>query len=257
MTASLLIALLVALGLAAALLHSRREVAALRRRVEATTRGLESLQRSFSRFAPDDVVEEVIAHGVSRTAERREVTILFADLVGFTRLSDRVDPGTLVEILNGYFERMSRAITDNRGRVAAFVGDGILALFGSNEHNPWQADDAARAALAMRSELAAYSRELAGRGLPPLAIGVGIHGGSCVAGVVGSRDLMQFTVVGRAINIASRVEELTRSQDADILLTGEVREALDHHFRVRELPAVQVRGIERPVTLFALDEGER
>jgi adenylate cyclase len=239
--------------LAVVLWQARREIALLRRRVEDGTRRLEHLQRAFSRFAPDDVVEEVIEHGVAKTADRREVTVLFSDLVGFTRLSDRLDPVTLVEVLNGYFERMSRVITDNRGRVSAFIGDGILALFGSNEPNPWQVDDAARAALGMRAALAEYDRELEARGLPPLALGVGIHRGACVAGVIGSRELMQFTVIGRTINIASRVEELTRSHDASILVTGEVREALDRRFQVRPLPEVQVRGIERPVTLFALD----
>jgi adenylate cyclase len=254
-TGALVVLAAVVAALASALVQARREIALLRGRVEDGTRRLEHLQRSFSRFAPDDVVEEVIARGLAKTADRREVTVLFADLVGFTRLSDRLDPVTLVEVLNGYFERMSRVIAEHRGRVSAFIGDGILALFGSNEPNPWQVDDAARAALGMRSALADYDRELEARGLPPLAIGVGIHRGSCVAGVIGSRELMQFTVIGRTINIASRVEELTRSHDAEILVTGEVREALDRRFQVRPLPPAQVRGIERPVTLFAL-EGE-
>lgn len=253
MTSALVVVAVLAAGLAAALWRTRRELAGLRERLESTSQGLEHLQRSFSRFAPDDVVEEVIHRGVSRTAERREVTVLFADLVGFTALSDRVDPGTLVQILNGYFERMSQAISEHRGRVSAFIGDGVLALFGSNEPNPWQSDDAASAALAMQAAMAEYSRELTARGLPALALAVGLHRGPCVAGVVGSRELMQFTVMGRTINIASRVEELTRTYDTDILITADVRRALAPRFRVREYSPVQVRGIEAPVELFALD----
>jgi class 3 adenylate cyclase len=254
--AALGIACALAVGLAIALLRSRREAGRLRLRVEDATQNLEHLQRSFSHFAPDDVVEEVIARGASTHGERREVTVLFADLVGFTTLSDTVDPTTLVTILNGYFERMSRVITENRGRVSAFIGDGILALFGSNEPNPWQADDGARAALAMRDVQREYSRELQARCLPPLSVGVGLHRGPCVAGIVGSHELMQFTVIGRTINIAARVEGLTRNHDADILITGDVRKKLAPYFRVRELPAVQVRGIEEPVALFALDGEE-
>jgi adenylate cyclase len=256
LSAALWTACALALGLGIAWRRARRESDRLRLRVEDATRNLEHLQRSFSRFAPDDVVEEVIARGASTHGERREVTVLFADLVGFTVLSDTVDPTTLVTILNGYFERMSRVITENRGRVSAFIGDGILALFGSNEPNPWQADDGARAALAMRDAQQEYSRELQGRGLPPLAVGVGLHRGPCVAGIVGSQELMQFTVIGRTINIAARVEGLTRSHDADILVTGELRKQLAPHFRLRELPPVRVRGIEEPVALFALDAEE-
>lgn len=253
MTPALVAALALAVAFALAWLHARRAGGRLGRRLESATRGLEHLQRSFSRFAPDHVVEEAIARGVATTAERREVTVLFADLVGFTALSDRVDPGTLVAILNGYFERMSRVIARNRGHVSAFIGDGILALFGSHEPNPWQADDAAQAALDMRRALADYSAELAERGLPGLSLGVGVHRGTCVAGVVGSPELMQWTVIGRTINIASRVEELTRSHDADILLTDEVRRGLDARFRVRSFPPVQVRGIEEPVALYGLE----
>ena len=102
MTAALVSACALALGLAIALLRARRDAGRLRLRVEDATQNLEHLQRSFSRFAPDDVVEEVIARGASTHGERREVTVLFADLVGFTTLSDTVDPTTLVTILNGY-----------------------------------------------------------------------------------------------------------------------------------------------------------
>lgn len=253
MTGALAAACALAAVLAIAWRRARRESARLRLRVEDATQNLEHLQRSFSHFAPDDVVEEVIARGASTRGERREVTVLFADLVGFTTLSDTVDPTTLVTILNGYFERMSRVITENRGRVSAFIGDGILALFGSNEPNPWQADDGARAALDMREAQQEYNRELEERGLPPLAVGVGLHRGPCVAGIVGSQELMQFTVIGRTINIAARVEALTRSHDADILITREVQRELAPRFQVRELPAVQVRGIEQPVAIFALD----
>jgi class 3 adenylate cyclase len=153
---------LVAAGIAAVLaflLHRRsREARALRERLESATSDLEHLQRSFGRFAPEEIVERVIARGVSTGGERKEVTALFADLVGYTALSERLDPDVLVRILNGYFERMSRAITEHRGHVSALIGDGMLALFGALEPDPWQANGAVRAALAMREELEAYNR---------------------------------------------------------------------------------------------------
>ena len=245
---------LLGLGLAAALWRSRGQVHRLRATLESKSADLEHLQTSFARFAPEEIVERIIASGVSSHGERKEVTALFADLVGFTALSEDVEPAVLVRILNGYFERMSRAITRHRGHVSTLIGDGILALFGALQPNPWQSNDAVHAALAMREELAEYNRELEGEGLPPLSIGVGLHRGVGVAGLVGSRDLMQFAFVGRIVNLASRVQDLTRQHDADILLTRSVRDTLDPRFVLRVLPATTVRGVAEPVEIFAADE---
>jgi adenylate cyclase len=239
--------------LAFLLQRKRRETARLRERLGRATADLEHLQQSFSRFAPEQVVEGVIARGISTAGERKEVTALFADVVGYTALSERTDPDVLVKILNGYFERMSNAITAHRGHVSALIGDGLLALFGALEPDPWQANGAVRAALAMKDELESYNRELAADGLPPLAIGIGLHRGIGVAGLVGSRDLIQYAFVGRTINVAARVQDLTRSYDADILVTRELRKGLDPRFSLRELPPAEVRGIAEPVGIFAVD----
>jgi adenylate cyclase len=240
-------------GLLIALRRKSREAAALRVRLRSAAADLENLQRSFGRFAPEEIVERVIARGVATGGERKEVTALFADLVGYTALSERLEPAVLVRILNGYFERMSRAIRAHRGHVSALIGDGMLALFGALEPDPWQSNEAAHAALAMCAELEAYNRELAAEGLPSLAIGIGLHRGVGVAGLVGSRDLIQYAFVGRTINVAARVQDLTRRHDADILVTRELREWLDPRFRLRELPPADVRGIAEPVAIFAVD----
>lgn len=242
---------LLAVGLAVALWRSRGQMGRLRAALEAKSTDLEHLQTSFARFAPEEVVESIIASGVSTHGERKEVTALFADLVGFTALSESIEPDVLVRLLNGYFERMSRAITEHRGHVSTFIGDGILALFGALQPNPWQGNDALHAALAMRRELAAYNCELEREGLPTLSIGVGLHRGVGVAGLVGSRDLMQFTFVGRIVNLAARVQDLTRQYEVDILVTQAVRQTLDPRFELRELPATQVRGVAEPVAVFA------
>jgi adenylate cyclase len=179
-------------GLLYLLRRKSAEASALRARLEKASADLERLQRSFGRFAPEEIVERVIATGIATGGERKEVTALFADLVGYTSLSERLDASVLVRILNRYFERMSRAITEHRGHVSALIGDGMLALFGALEPDPWQGDGAVHAALAMRAELAEYNRELQKEGLPPLGIGIGLHRGVGVAGLVGSRDLFQY-----------------------------------------------------------------
>lgn len=237
-----------------ALRRKNDEAAGLQRRVESATRDLERLQHTFGRFAPEEIVERVIASGVTTAGERKEVTALFADLVGYTSLSESIEPDVLVGILNGYFERMSAAITDRRGHMSALVGDGLLAMFGALEPDPWQGDSAVHAALAMRAELVTYNEDLEGRGLPTLAMGVGLHRGVGVAGLVGSRDLMQYAIVGTTINVAARVQDLTRLHDGiDILVTAALREHLDPRFQLRELAPEPVRGISEPVAIFAVE----
>ncbi len=224
----------------------------LRERLENATRELERLQLSFTRFAPHEVIERIISEGIPTTGEKKEVTVLFADLVGFTQLSEAVDPSTLVRILNGYLARVSEAITDNRGHISTFIGDGVLAFYGTLEPNPWQSNDALYTALAMRELLREYNQELAGEGLPSLGIGVGIHRGVGVAGLVGSPQRMEFAFVGRTVNLASRVQDLTRDFGVDILITDEVRETLDPRFRLTPLPATKVKGIADPVAIYSV-----
>ncbi len=255
MTPALTIALAVAAGLFAVLAwRATREVRRLRQRLANAADELERLQRAFSRFAPDEVIERIIADGSADKGEKKEVTVLFADLVGFTALSEKVEPSALVRLMNGYFERMSRAISDNRGYVSTFIGDGILAFFGATDPNPWQGNDAVRAALAMRAALADYNRELAAAGLPELAIGIGLHRGSGVVGLVGSRDLKEFAFVGRSVNVAARAQELTRRFHTDVILTENLRRTIDPAFAVHALPDTLVKGVEQPLAIYALEE---
>lgn len=203
---------------------------------------LEKLQRAFQRFAPNKIVEEIIDRGISIHGEKREVTILFVDILGFTSLSERLPPERLVKVLNGYFERMTQAIVSHRGHISKFIGDGIMATFGSTETNPWQALDAVWAALAMRKRLREYNRELAEQRIPPLSIGIGIHKGMVIAGVFGSTERMEYTVVGDVVNTASRIEGLTRNFKTDILISESVRDSLDDRFEVEAFPPVAVKG---------------
>jgi class 3 adenylate cyclase len=240
------------IGAAAGLLSLYRRARRLERRLDVALSNLEHVQRAFSRFAPQEVVEQVIAHGVSTTAEKKEVVVLFADLKDFTRMSAGLDPAVLVEILNGYFSTMSRAITENSGQVSKFIGDGIMAFFGALERNPWMHNDAVRAALAMRTALAEYNTTLAAAGRPTLTCGIGIHRGVAVAGVIGSSELMEFTLFGDTVNLASRVEGLTRTHGVDILITESARKGLDPAFRLQPLPAVTVKGKSEPIATYAV-----
>jgi len=148
---------------------------------------------------------------------------------------------------------MSRIVDDHRGHIAKFIGDGLLALFGAHEPNPWQSNDAAHAALAMQRAVDEQNRQREAAGRPALRMGIGIHRGGVVAGVIGSAELQEFTVIGAAVNLASRVERLTRTQQAAVLLTAEVRAHLDPRFVLQALPPLAVRGVDDAVALFRLD----
>jgi len=248
-----LIAAAVVAAVVVALVRSRREVAGLQTRLAAASNALESLQHAFSRFAPAAVVEDIIERGVSTDSAKKDITVLFADLKGFTPLAERLDPDVLVRLLNGWVERMSRAVAEHHGHVSKLLGDGFLALFGALEANPWQTNDAVGAALAMRAALVDYAAALTQDGLPPLAMGIGIHRGTVVAGVIGTAELVEYGVIGSTVNLASRVEALTRTHGVDILVTESVQAVLDRRFTLRAMPATAVPGIPAPLATFAVE----
>ena len=246
-------------GLAVAIYRQWRQNQTLKAQLEAIATDLQHLQQSCSRLVPAGVVQHLIADGVksgieTAAPERKVVTVLFADLVGSTAMSDRLEPAVLARVLNGYFQRMSDAIHEHRGHVAHFLGDGIVAYFGALQPNPWQCNDAVRAALAMRAAIREYNVELGREGLPLLALGIGIDRGLGLVGLVGSRERMEYDFVGRTVNVAARVQTLTRIHQADILVTEALRAELDARFVLMPMPAEMVKGIAEPVVTYAVRE---
>ena len=229
---------------------TRRRAANIERLLDHETIQMERLQRTFEQFAPPDVVEKLSDVSQSFQPTRRSVTVLFADLVGFTPMSEKLDPAVTVEIINGYFQRMTQVISTHQGRVTELIGDGLLALFGAMENNPWQVRDAVLAALEMRGVLEAYNEHLRAKSLPLLKFGVGIHHGEVIAGIMGNANLSKFAVVGDTVNLAARVEGLTRLHGVDILVTEEVRSHLDPQFQLEAMPPVEVKGKSQPVVTF-------
>jgi len=255
-TAAALVLLLALLAVVFAWLHERHGARRLQRQLDAASEELQRLQQACARLAPAGVVDRLVADRVAELtdmpAQRKVVTALFADLVGYTAMSERLDAALLARVLNGYFQRMSDAIHEHGGHVSTFLGDGILAYFGALQPNPWQGADAVRAALAMRAAMADYNRELAQDGLPALSVGIGIHRGSGLAGLIGSRERMEYGFVGRTVNLAARVQALTRTHGVDILITDAVRSELDASFVLEAMPAEPVKGIAEPVVSHAV-----
>lgn len=213
---------------------------------------LEHLQSAFHRFVPEAVVDRIADGARELGGTTRDVSVMFADIRGFTTLSETVEPAVMVRILNGYFSAMNEVIRENHGRLSRIMGDGLMALFGALEDNPWHPADAVRAGLAMREALARYNAELDAQGLPTLKIGIGVHRGEVVAAVMGCDALLEYTVIGDPVNTASRVETLTKDHGVDLLITDDVRRGLDDRFELRAMPAVAVRGKSTPVATWAV-----
>jgi len=230
-----------------------RRTKRLRRRLADANRELEQLQRTFNRFAPARIVDDILEKRSLDIAETREVTILFADLRGFTALSEQMEAPDLVALLNKYFQRMDRAVDEHSGFVSKFIGDGLLVLFGALHHNPWQSTDAVKAALEMQRQVRDLDEEVP---TADLSLSIGIHRGPVVAGIVGSFEVKEFTVVGRHVNLASRVEGLTRTHDTDILITRAVKEDLDPEVDLEEQPRAEVKGVQKPVITYEVRGGE-
>lgn len=221
--------------------------------LEHTKSKLEDLQINFGRFAPQEVIEQLTDAEGRYKPSMRTVTVLFADLKGFTRMCDELDPPIVVSILNGYFRSMSQAISQNHGQVTELMGDGLLALFGALVSNPWHVQDAVKGAIAMREALEKYNEELRSKSFPELSFGIGIHQGEVLAGVMGNFELSKFAVVGDTINVASRVESLTRTHNVDLLITEVVRQKLDDRFILKEMKPMQVKGKEKPITTYFVE----
>ena len=153
MTAWLSLAGVALLALALALWQQRRRNAALQRQIDLAAAELQQLQQACARLAPAGVVDRMVADGLHGAAdlptERKVVTALFSDLVGFTAMSEKLEPPVLARILDGYFQCISDAVHAHSGHVSTWLGDGMLAYFGALRPNPWQCADAVRCALAM------------------------------------------------------------------------------------------------------------
>jgi adenylate cyclase len=212
----------------------------------------EFLKETFGKYVSREVRDEILAGRISLEGQVREVTILFADLRDFTPWVESTGPREVVRDLNEYFTEMETAIREHRGLVLQFIGDEIEAAFGAPIANPAHAEMAVRAALDMRRRLAAWNAARARAGKMPLRHGIGIHTGSVLAGNIGSAERHSYALVGDPVNLASRIQSLTKEFGADILVSGDTRRHLDASFDLVQLPAVRVKGKSVEVEVYRL-----
>ena len=210
------------------------------------------VSRLFGRYVSRDVYKQLIAH--PELAElgggRREMSVLFSDLRGFTSITEQGHPEELVRQLNEYFTAMVEIVFRNGGTVDKFVGDMVMALFGAPVDDVTHADDAVTAAVEMVRELGEMNRRWAAEGRTQLDIGVGVSSGDMIAGNIGSSAIMSYTVIGDNVNLGSRLESLNKEYRTRIIISEATRSRLARTYDTRPLGAVVVKGKTRPVDIF-------
>jgi adenylate cyclase len=224
---------------------------------QAVRRMFTELRRrdNLTRFLPRAVAERVLAHGDAVLAPvQREVTVLFSDIRGFTALSETLPPRAVLELLDDYFGRMALIVKGHDGVVGKYLGDGLLAFWGVPDDDRDHARKAVRAALDMHKELVDVNRAREADGLAPLRVGIGVHTGTVAAGMLGGAEHAEYTVIGDAVNVASRIEGLTKTHGVDLLVSETTWAGCGDRFAGRKLAGEVIRGRREPVVLYAVGE---
>ena len=229
---------------------TRDEIGLLTRRFVKMGKGLderEKLKDTFGRFINKEIAEKAMKGELALGGETKNVTIFFSDIRSFTAISEKLEPYEVVEFLNEYMTRMVECVNITHGVVDKFIGDAIMGVWGapvSQGNVSLDALNCVRAALMMRHSLMEFNRGRGGDKKPIIKIGCGINTGPVVAGQIGSSSRMEYTVIGDAVNFASRTEALNKPLGTDILITENTYELIKEHVVVEEMPSVTVKGKE-------------
>lgn len=211
------------------------------------------LKRTFAGQVSPAVMNEMLAGGLTPgvSGQLADVCVLFSDIRGFTTLSEHMPPTVVTTVLQRYFDRMVKAVHRHDGTVDKFIGDGMMVLFGAPRKSPDPCGDAVRCALAMMAELDDLNVDFEREGLPTLTIGIGVNFGSVTVGNIGSSERHNYSAIGDAVNVAARIEGLTKSLGRKILVTGPVVRRAGDRFRFEPLGTHEVKG-HSPVEVWGI-----
>jgi adenylate cyclase len=225
----------------------------------AEERERERIRKTFESYVAPTVVQEMLKHPeqLRLGGERREISILFTDIRGFTTMSEHLDPEALVSLLHDFLNPMSNIIINHAGTIDKYMGDAIMALFGApliQSDHPFLA---CRAALEMVASLEAMNRNWAEQGRPLLKVGVGVNTGPVAVGNMGSDRLFDYTAIGDNVNLASRLEGLNKYYGTSILISEATAKAVNNSFILRDVDQVRVKGKAHTAHIYELlGEGE-
>jgi class 3 adenylate cyclase len=234
---------------------SRDEIGRLGDCVNEMIIGLRERKRiveAFNRYVDKTLTKQVLNGDLVMGGIQLEVSIIYCDIRDYTTLSEGMEPDGIVAMLNRYFTRMAEAIEESGGSVNKFIGDAILAVFGTPDPLPDHRDRAIRAALAMYHALGEFNAEQNEDRLPELRIGIGVHSGLVLAGNIGTESKIEYTVIGDPVNVAQRIEELTIEKGAPIICSSSTLGPYKQRYPHESLGMVQLKGRIDPVAIYSL-----
>lgn len=211
----------------------------------------EKLKDGMLRFVNKKVMEMTIAGTLKLGGESKDAAIFFSDLRGFTAMSETMTPEDVVAFLNEYFTGMVACVNQTHGEVDKFIGDAVMAHWGALESHGNDCENAINAAILMRKAIIAFNERGAGN-RPVAKMGCGINFGPVVAGMLGSEEKLSYTVIGDAVNLASRIESLNKPLGTDILISQDAYERVPGIFKVEQMPSITVKGKSEPQVLYAV-----
>jgi class 3 adenylate cyclase len=200
----------------------------------------EAKKERLARYFSPSIFE--LIEGREELSYSGEASVLFSDIRNFTTRSEKLSPAEVVEMLNEYFEEMVEAIFEHDGTLDKFIGDAVLAVFGSPVPSEQNARNAVLAAQRMLDKLAALNRRRAARGQEPIEIGIGIHTGKVMGGNIGSRKRMEYTVIGDTVNVASRLESISKNYPESIIISDDTYAMVKDVVDVAGAEEVQLKG---------------
>jgi adenylate cyclase len=213
----------------------------------------EVARANYSRFLPEYVVKQMLENPESFKlgGANQMITVLFADIRGFTRLSEHAKPEKVVQLLNKYFSAMTDIIFAHGGTLDKYLGDGLMALFGAPTATPEDAKNALNAAVAMQRRILGINEELRAEGFQEIGVGIGLHTGEATVGYIGSERRSEYTAIGDTVNTASRLE--SNSKAGQILLSAETARAAGNRYPLTPRDPISVKNRAQPVPLFEVE----
>jgi adenylate cyclase len=226
--------------------------------VKAMAAGLQerdTVKRAFSGYISRQVLDAIIAKGElpALKGERRRVTVLFADIRGFTSMAEAMAPEDVVQLLGEFFDRMVEVILRHQGTIDKFLGDGMMVIFGAPLDDSYQEEHAVTTACEMQRELRALCAKWQAEGRATFKMGVGINSGPAIVGNIGSAEHMEYTAIGDVVNLAARLESATKELGLEIVVSEHTYSAVRPLFRWKSTGEITLRGRSEPVRTYTVE----
>ncbi|MBP5164857.1 MAG: PAS domain-containing protein [Lachnospiraceae bacterium] len=210
----------------------------------------EFIKKTFGRYLSDEIVESILntKDGLSIGGKRREISIMFTDIRGFTALSEKMPPEDLITMLNLFLSEMTDVIQENHGTIIEFIGDAIFAIFGAPVESDTKEYDAVKCSIMIQQKIHNLNADILKRGFPEVAMGIGIHTGDAIVGNIGSVKKTEYDVIGKNVNLASRIESYTIG--GQILISKETREKLEGDLQIGKILDIMPKGTALETTIY-------